>query len=87
MNLTPSEIDSLAHALAECLVPKLTSRLCEDSYLNIHSAAELLGCSVPTVERRTREGKIPSIKIGRLRRYRRGDLLSLRHKKKGGCDE
>lgn len=56
----------------------------QDEYVDSHGAAKILGCSVPTVERRTREGSLPSVKFGRLRRYRRTDLLAL--KKQGGSD-
>ena len=43
-----------------------------------------LACSVPTIERLTKAGAIPSVKLGRLRRYRRADLLALQNEKGGG---
>lgn len=73
--MTPSEIESLADAIAERLACRLGGEA-EDQLGDVHAAARWLGCSVPTVERQTRAGTIPSIKVGRLRRYRRADLLS-----------
>jgi excisionase family DNA binding protein len=53
--------------------------------MDIRGAAKVLRCSVPTVERLVAAGRVPSIKVGRLRRFRRGDLLALNEK--GGPDE
>lgn len=83
MSLTPAEIDRLADALAERLAGRLGSDA-TDEVGDVHDAARWLGCSVPTVERQTRAGVIPSIKFGRLRRYRRADVLGMNEK--GGCD-
>jgi excisionase family DNA binding protein len=82
MSLTPHEIERLADAVAERIEARLSGRgrAVGDSMLDVHEAAELLRCSVPTVERQTRAGVIPSIKVGRLRRYRRADLLGLNEK-------
>jgi excisionase family DNA binding protein len=73
--MTPHEIDSLADALAERLANKMPSRPDDDAMLDVHQVAGLVGCSVPTVERLTRSGELPSRKIGRLRRYRRSDVI------------
>jgi excisionase family DNA binding protein len=81
---TPIELDRLAEALAERLAARGVGAS-TDSLIDVHDAAELLGCSVPTVERLTRSGVIPSIKLGRLRRYRRADLLG--SNVKGGGNE
>lgn len=81
MSLTPVEIDQLADAIAE----RLSSRATGDVMLDALGAAALLACSVPTVERLTKAGAIPSVKVGRLRRYRRADLLALQIQK-GGAD-
>lgn len=75
MSLTPYEIESLADALAERVVSRLGGRADAEAWIDVHVAAELLGCSVPTVERLTRSGELPSTKFGRLRRYRRSDLI------------
>ena len=72
--LTPVEVNQLADQVAERVVALLNSRP-SDGFIDKHRAAELLGCSVPTVERRTSDGSIPSHKIGRLRRYRASELL------------
>jgi excisionase family DNA binding protein len=80
--MTPYELERLADAVAE----KVAVRLAEhdsDAFIDVHQAAALLGCSVPTVERMTRAGLIPSHKFNRLRRYRPSELLSAR---KGDCN-
>ena len=80
MSLTPIEIQALADAIAE----RLESRATGDVMLDALGAAALLACSVPTIERLTKAGKIPSVKVGRLRRYRRAELLDLQNEKGGG---
>jgi excisionase family DNA binding protein len=76
MSLTPAEIDRLADAVVERLAGRMSS-VVDDETGDVHAAARWLGCSVPTIERAVRRGEIPSIKVGRLRRYRRADLLGL----------
>jgi excisionase family DNA binding protein len=85
MSMTPHEIDTLADALADRVASRLSGRSDTHALVDSHAAAALLGCSVPTVERLTKTGEIPSMKIGRLRRYRRSDLIG-RQNEKGGCD-
>lgn len=80
MSMTPFEIQQLADAIAEHLACRSES----DAMMDAHGAASLLACSVPTIERLTKSGLIPSVKVGRLRRYRRSDLLALNEK--GGAD-
>ena len=80
--MSPHEIDALAIRVAE-RVAALMSRP-DDALIDAHAVAELLGCSVPTVERLTRDGRLDSLKVGRLRRYRRGDKPT--QVEKGGCD-
>lgn len=77
--MTPLEIAQLADAIAE----RLASRATGDVMLDALGAAALLACSVPTIERLTKSGAIPSLKLGRLRRYRRDDLLALAQQKGG----
>jgi excisionase family DNA binding protein len=79
--MTPSELERLADAVAERVAARLAT-VDTDALVDVHRAAELVGCSVPTIERLTRSGVIPSMKIGRLRRYRPSDLLG---KSKGGA--
>jgi excisionase family DNA binding protein len=82
--MTPNELDQLAERVAEIVVARMEScRPSQDGFIDKHRAAELLGCSVPTLERRTADGSIPSHKIGRLRRYRASELLS--NEKGGGA--
>ncbi len=76
--MTPHEIEMLADAIAERLAGWVPD---DDRLIEKYEAAELLGCSVPTVERLVSRNEIPSIKVGRLRRFRRGDLIG---KNKGG---
>ncbi len=79
MSLTPIEIQQLADAIAE----RLASRATGDVHLDALGAAALLACSVPTIERLTKSGEIPSVKLGRLRRYPRAGLLALQNDKGG----
>jgi excisionase family DNA binding protein len=81
--LTPREVEEIALRVADLVAEKLSSRPA-DGLVDKAAAAELLGCSVPTLERLTRSGAISSVKVGRLRRYRPSELLTT---KKGGCDE
>ena len=81
--MTPAELNTLADQVAERVLALLNSRPSE-GFIDKHRAAEILGISVPTLERRTADGSIPSHKIGRLRRYLPSELLG---NKKGGCDE
>ncbi len=82
--MSPYEIEQLADALAERLEMRLAGRADAEAMIDAPAVADLLGCSLATVERRTKAGDIPSIKLGRLRRYRRADLMALNEK--GGCD-
>ena len=77
--MTPIEIQQLADAIAE----RLASRATGDVFLDALGAAAVLACSVPTIERLTKAGVIPSVKVGRLRRYRRSVLLDLANEKGG----
>lgn len=84
MMLSPYEIEQLANLLAERIEARLAGGPAAEAMMDVHGAAELLACSVPTVERLTRSGVLPSYKLGRLRRYRRDELLSVN--RKGGAD-
>ena len=80
--MSPLEINSLADAIAERLSSRLSMQSA-DPMTDSRGVADLLGCSVPTVERLTKSGAIPSFKVGRLRRYRRADVLSHQNEKGG----
>jgi len=79
--MTPAELDTLADQVAERVLARLNSRPSE-GFVDKFRAAELLGCSVATLERRTADETVPSHKIGRLRRYLPSELLG---NKKGGA--
>lgn len=70
----------VADRVVEAIAGLFPEEVERDQILDAHGAAALLGCSVATIERRTRDGSIPSLRIGRLRRYRRADLLALNAK-------
>ncbi len=75
MSLTPSQINNLAEAVAEIVLARLVDQDDSARLLDIQEAAKLMNCSVATLERYTANKRIPSLKIGRLRRYRRSDLI------------
>jgi excisionase family DNA binding protein len=79
--MDPLERKQLAEEIAHEVVSRLSRRPDDDVLIDVHAVASLLGCSVPTVERLAKSGELPSVKIGRLRRYRRADVL----RRKGGC--
>lgn len=83
MSFTPAEIYQLAEAVADLVAARLGTGA--DEVGDSHAAAQWLGVSVPTLERAVRRGEVPSIKVGRLRRFRRSDLLGLKAKR--GCDD
>jgi excisionase family DNA binding protein len=80
--MTPYEIEQLAEAIVERLAGHVGHGP-SDEVGDVHDVARWLGCSVPTVERAARRGEIPSFTVGRLRRFRRADLMAM----KGGCNE
>lgn len=82
--LSDADIQRIADRIIEALGGNAGLISSRDEYVDYHGAAQVLGCSVATIERRVREGSIPSVKFGRLRRIRRTDLLNLN--KKGGAD-
>lgn len=42
--------------------------------VDVYAVAEMLSMSVAMVHKLTRTGQLPSVKVGRLRRYRVSDL-------------
>ena len=74
--MTPNELDQFAERVAAIVVARMEScRPSQDGYIDKHEAAKILGASVPSIERWTASGEIPSHKIGGLRRYRASELL------------
>lgn len=47
----------------------------DPDYLTRADVAALLRVSLATVDRRTAAGALPAVKVGRLVRYRRADVL------------
>ena len=75
--MSPHEITKLAQELAELLSVRLASTMTDvDRWLGLHDVAEALKCSTSTVERMTATGALPSKKFGRLRRYRKSDVMA-----------
>jgi excisionase family DNA binding protein len=74
--LSPLELDQIADQIAARVLERLSGQADTDAALDVHQFADLLSCSVPTVERLTRSGKLPSFKVGNLRRYRRAEILA-----------
>lgn len=58
-------------------VPELGRRVAEDDILTAEEAARLLRVSTKTLLRHAREGVIPGVKVGRMWRFRRDDLIAL----------
>ena len=72
-NLMPADMERLAELVAEKLDERLAGRprLCDRVEL-----AKQLGIGVATVERRTKEGLIPHLKIGRRVLYSAPDVIA-----------
>ena len=79
--MTPQEINQVAERVAELVVARMAGRPIEDGYIDKHEAAKILGASIPSIERWTASGEIPSHKVGGLRRYRASELFN----RKGGA--
>ena len=69
--MTPIEISQLAEKIVAML-----RETPESSELDVNDVATLLKISVPTVERLTASGELPSYTVGRLRRYSKDAVLS-----------
>lgn len=48
----------------------------EESLLTVQEAADFLGCSIHSVYRWSAQGLLPTVKVGRLTRFRPADLRS-----------
>lgn len=60
--LSPADLERLADRLADAVADRLARR---PLLVDRVELARMLGLSVPSIERRTRDGSIPSIKSGR----------------------
>jgi len=88
MSMTPNELERLADLVADRVARKMTDsprQQLPEGLIDVHAAAKLLGCSVPTLERWTRDKIIPSHKFGRLRRYKPSEILGARNEKGGAA--
>lgn len=63
--------------LAEKVAEKISAKASADSeeFLTDAEIAKLIGCSVTTVWRKKKSGKIGSVQVGGVRRVRKCDLL------------
>lgn len=77
-SLSPRELDWLADELAERIAERI-AKIDPDPWGDIHQAAAWLGCSTATIERMVRAGEIQSHKFGKLRRFRRSELIGRQH--------
>ena len=94
--MTPGDFYPMMQVLVDAIADAVADRLRIDavqdvapnraSELDKHGVATLLDVSVPTVERHTSAGLIPSYTVGRLRRYNRDAVLAAVRHNKGGCD-
>jgi excisionase family DNA binding protein len=73
---TRKELERFAQRVADLVVGKLAGKPAEE-ILDAYEAAELLKVSRSTIDRWTATGRIPSLKYGNLRRYKRSELLRL----------
>ncbi len=73
--MSPSELEQLVARIADAVVERLTNDTA-DRTLDVFGMAELLNCSVPTVERMVASDEIPSFKVNRLRRFDPADVLA-----------
>lgn len=57
--------------------PRVSAPVPLDDVLTAEEAAQLLKVSTKTLLRHARQGVIPGVKVGRMWRFRREDLLAL----------
>jgi|688.fasta_scaffold244994_2 excisionase family DNA binding protein len=69
-------MDALVSRIVKGVVAGLTNPV-QESLVDSNRAAKFLGCSKATIERWTRNGTIPSYKIGSKRLYRLSELLPI----------
>lgn len=75
VHFSPATLDAIAEAIADRVAMRLGSMPKGDDLIDVNEAAELLGCSVSTLGRATKR-EITTVRVGRLVRYRRADLLN-----------
>ena len=66
MMLTPAELDRFVDRIADAVALKLAS---QPKLVDRHALAQIIGVSVPTIERLQASGKLPFVRLQRLVRY------------------
>jgi len=66
MMLSPAELDRLVDRIADAVALKLAS---QPKLVDRHALAQIIGVSVPTIERLQASGKLPFVRLKRLVRY------------------
>jgi len=64
--MTPAELDRLVDRIADAVALKLAS---QPKLVDRHALAQIIGVSVPTIERLQASGKLPFVRLKRLVRY------------------
>jgi phage terminase Nu1 subunit (DNA packaging protein) len=64
--MTPAELDRLVDRIAEAVAAKLAS---QPKLVDRHQLSEIIGVSVPSIERLQAAGRLPVVRVGRLVRY------------------
>jgi excisionase family DNA binding protein len=73
---TPAQWQELGDYIVRRLLESLASQANQPSVVDADGLASVLGTSKATVERKTREGTIPSFKVGDLRRYAVSEVIT-----------
>lgn len=80
--LTPADLERLAEMLADAVADRLARR---PLLVGREDLAPMISLSVPTIERRTQTGEIPSIKSGRRVLYNpQAVVAAMSRNEKGG---
>jgi excisionase family DNA binding protein len=66
---TPAELDSQAEFIVERVKEKLRRDLAQPLVVDADELAKIFKVGRDTIERKTRSGEIPSMKVGNKRRY------------------
>lgn len=72
---TPAEFDRLADLVVEKVNPVFRNSVLEGLVEDCEGLAKFLKVSPRTIERKTRDGTIPSFLVGDLRRYHVPEVL------------
>lgn len=81
MSLSPLELERLAEEVAGRVTEKLSN---QPRLVDRYRLAELLGVSVPSIERWIQSGEIPVVRIGRRTLFDVAEVIAA-GKKKGGA--